>query len=135
MADEEFEIDLYGDASNDQAEDNHQGDGPGYDGEQANGGDESWADERDKSHSNDGQPAHPAPTHGVKRKGESDDRPTDPNSTTALLLSDLSWWNTDDEIRGWANEAGCEDELRDITFSEHKVNGKSKGLACTIGLP
>lgn len=64
---------------------------------------------------------------GVKRKGGSDDRPVDPGATTALLISDLHWWNTDDDVRGWVNQAQVEDELRDITFSEHKVNGKSKG--------
>jgi len=64
---------------------------------------------------------------GVKRKEGSDDRPIDPGATTALLISDLSWWNTDDDVRGWINQAQVEDELKDITFSEHKVNGKSKG--------
>ncbi|KFZ20741.1 hypothetical protein V502_03020 [Pseudogymnoascus sp. VKM F-4520 (FW-2644)] len=66
---------------------------------------------------------------GVKRKEGSDERPIDPGATTALLISDLHWWNTDDDIRGWINQAQCEDELKEITFSEHKVNGKSKGQA------
>lgn len=64
---------------------------------------------------------------GVKRKEGSDDRPIDPGATTALLISELRWWHTDDDIRGWVNQARVEDELKDITFSEHKVNGKSKG--------
>lgn len=67
-------------------------------------------------------------SQGVKRKdGEKDDRPLDPNATSALFISDLHWWITDDDIRGWANQSQCEDELDDITFNEHKVNGKSKG--------
>lgn len=66
---------------------------------------------------------------GVKRKEGSDERPIDPGATTAILISDLHWWNTDDDVRGWINQAQCEDELKDITFSEHKVNGKSKGQA------
>ncbi|RDW77424.1 hypothetical protein BP6252_05477 [Coleophoma cylindrospora] len=66
---------------------------------------------------------------GVKRKEGSDDRVIDPGATTALLISDLNWWNTDDDVRGWVNQAQVEDELKDITFSEHKVNGKSKGQA------
>ncbi|KAF9889788.1 hypothetical protein FE257_006878 [Aspergillus nanangensis] len=76
------------------------------------------------------QPPHeiPAPTQGVKRK-EHDDRPSDPDATPALLISDLFWWTTDDDIRGWVHQAGCENELKDVTFSEHKVNGKSKGQA------
>ncbi|KAL4970056.1 RNA-binding protein [Aspergillus stella-maris] len=68
------------------------------------------------------------PQQGVKRK-ELDDRPVDPDATPALLISELHWWTTDDDIRGWVREAGCEDELKDVTFSEHKVNGKSKGQA------
>lgn len=68
----------------------------------------------------------PTPQQGLKRK-ESDERPVDPDATTALFVSDLYWWTTDDDIRGWVNQAGCEDELKDVTFSEHKVNGKSKG--------
>lgn len=67
----------------------------------------------------------PAP-HGVKRK-DYEDRPSDPDATTALMISDLFWWTTDDDIRGWVNAAECEAELKDVTFSEHKVNGKSKG--------
>jgi hypothetical protein len=67
---------------------------------------------------------------GVKRKETSDERPIDPGATHALLVSDLHWWLTEDDIRGWANQAGCEDELKDVTFSEHKVNGKSKGYVC-----
>jgi hypothetical protein len=63
----------------------------------------------------------------VKRKEGSDDRPIDPGATTALLISELNWWTTDEDVRGWANQTNCEDELKDITFSEHKVNGKSKG--------
>lgn len=68
----------------------------------------------------------PAPPHGVKRK-DYDDRPSDPDATSALLISDLFWWETDDDIRGWIASAGSEEELKDVTFSEHKVNGKSKG--------
>ncbi|KIV79184.1 hypothetical protein, variant [Exophiala sideris] len=68
-----------------------------------------------------------APQQGTKRKETSDDRPIDHGATNALMISDLHWWITEDDVRGWANEAGAEDELREITFSEHKVNGKSKG--------
>lgn len=56
-----------------------------------------------------------------------DDRPLDPGATSALIISDMMWWNTDNEITGWAVESGCEQELKDITFCEHKQNGKSKG--------
>jgi hypothetical protein len=71
----------------------------------------------------------PAPQQGIKRKESSDDRPTDPGATLAVLISDLHWWTTEDDVRAWANQADCEGELKDVTFSEHKVNGKSKGYA------
>lgn len=65
---------------------------------------------------------------GLKRKdGAQDNRLVDPTASTALFVSELHWWVNDDDVRGWANQAQCEDELEDITFSEHKVNGKSKG--------
>ena len=59
--------------------------------------------------------------------GSEDKRPVDPGASTALLVSDLHWWINDDDVRGWANQCRCEDELEEVTFSEHKVNGKSKG--------
>lgn len=67
---------------------------------------------------------------GTKRKlGEDDDRPMDPGATAALMINDLNWWISEEDIRGWANQGGCEDELNEVTFNEHKVNGKSKGQA------
>jgi hypothetical protein len=65
---------------------------------------------------------------GTKRKqGEDDDRHTDPGATAALMINDVNWWVSEEDIRGWANQSGCEDELSEVTFNEHKVNGKSKG--------
>jgi hypothetical protein len=79
---------------------------------------------------NDQVPLHKqAPRQqGMKRKqGDEDDRPTDPGATSALMINDLNWWISEEDIRGWANQSGCEDELIEVTFNEHKVNGKSKG--------
>ena len=72
-------------------------------------------------------PKHAPQTQGLKRKDGVDDRYVDPGASTALFVSELHWWVNDDDVRGWANQSECEDELEDITFSEHKVNGKSKG--------
>lgn len=126
MADEEFEIDIYGD----EPQANHENSADNHDDGQANGHTDDHYDDLHQQHGeSDGHKAHqqdaPAPQQGVKRKG--DDRPVDPGATSAITISDLNWWNTDDDVRGWARQAHCEDELKDITFSEHKVNGKSKG--------
>lgn len=148
MADEEFEIDVYGDSAhdggdNEHVESGHHGDeNHHYEGDDAHNGDDRHHDHDyheedhqnndtgDNSNANHGQSQNPLPERpqqGVKRKEVSDDRPVDPGATTALMISDLHWWNTDDDIRGWVRQAGCEHELKDITFSEHKINGKSKG--------
>ncbi|TAQ85489.1 hypothetical protein B7494_g6185 [Chlorociboria aeruginascens] len=157
MADDEFDIDIYGDTNTDQdapIKKDEEGDVKIDDLDIVNGeGNEDGQDEDyvDIKVSNNGSdkmngqqqikstdesvqgalniPKHAPQQQGVKRKEGSDDRPIDPGATTALLISELHWWNTDDDVRGWVNQAQVEDELRDITFSEHKVNGKSKGQA------
>jgi hypothetical protein len=73
--------------------------------------------------------------HGVKRKSSTmDDRPVDPNSTQAVQITELHWWVTEDDLRGWCVGAGCEPEIKDLTFNEHKVNGKSKGYVSAFSL-
>ncbi|KAI1819956.1 hypothetical protein F4861DRAFT_543420 [Xylaria intraflava] len=149
MADEDFEIDVYGDANTDGDAKIEDANAQAYDSNSsitiANGSNPPEPSHHETSpnhhgnydaqgHQNmEGHDAHDATPRqhqqGVKRKGESDDRPIDPGATNCLLLSDLNWWSTDDDIRGWVAQAACEDELKDITFSEHKVNGKSKGQA------
>ncbi|KAI0162025.1 hypothetical protein GGR57DRAFT_309097 [Xylariaceae sp. FL1272] len=144
MADEDFEIDVYGDANGDGdtrvADANTQAYESNTNITIANGSNPPDPDINDHgnysshNHSNmDGHDSHGAPSQhyqqGVKRKTEDDDRPIDPGATNCLLLSELNWWTTDDDIRAWIKQGSCEDELRDITYSEHKVNGKSKGQA------
>lgn len=72
-------------------------------------------------------PKPPPPVHGLKRKESPDDRPVEAGATTALFISEIHWWITDDDLRGWANQSNSEGELQEITFNEQKVNGKSKG--------
>lgn len=100
-----------------------------------NGDDRQQISSTGGSSHNQLQPPKQAPVQqGVKRKEGADDRPVDSNATTALLISDLHWWTNEDDIRGWANQSGCEDELVDVTFNEHKVNGKSKGCVLESGV-
>ena len=56
-----------------------------------------------------------------------DARSVDPNATPALKFADLHWWNTEEDVRAFAVKAGVEKEVRDVSFREHKINGKSGG--------
>ena len=106
------------------------GGGEVEDSKMANGTDYHPATSRtDDGTSETNMPKQPPQKQGIKRKGGEDDRPLEPGATNAITVSDLHWWSTDDDIRGWLNQAECEDELKEITFSEHKVNGKSKGYS------
>ncbi|CAK7232223.1 hypothetical protein SCUCBS95973_008188 [Sporothrix curviconia] len=135
---EDFEIDIYGDA-NGNDDDGNRRDGYADDDNSQNqnqnqnqngqGQGHDYDDHGASSNATKQESPSAGPTQGVKRKGSSDDRAIDPGATTAIMVSELSWWITDDDIRGWVAAAQCEAELKDITFSEHKVNGKSKGQA------
>lgn len=136
----DYEIDFYGDAGNEQQE-QQQEQNQEQGGEQAarvntaqdgahDGGDDEQMqeDQQDQTHHEGDENGH-APQQGTKRKQEDEDdgRPVDAGATSAIMISDLNWWTTDDDIRGWLRKAEAEDEVKDVTFSEHKVNGKSKG--------
>ncbi|KAK0749493.1 hypothetical protein B0T18DRAFT_389074 [Schizothecium vesticola] len=133
MADEEFEIDVYGsDAGGENGNKDYQGHGDAQDHGEDHKDDihDNYQDQDNMDDTGDHRsPTPQRPQQGVKRKEGSDERPVDPGATSALMISDLNWWNTDDDVRGWVQQANCEGELKDITFSEHKVNGKSKGQA------
>ncbi|SPJ82286.1 related to heterogeneous nuclear ribonucleoprotein HRP1 [Fusarium torulosum] len=136
MAEEDFEIDIYGDAGNDQQQDGQQSDTNNHESHQDEHRQDSHDDQNmDEHHAQDSHAdqhressqALGGSQQGIKRKQDEDGRPVDQAATTSLMVSELNWWNTDDDIRQWAREADCEDEIKEITFSEHKVNGKSKG--------
>ncbi|KAK7205603.1 hypothetical protein BZA70DRAFT_165223 [Myxozyma melibiosi] len=56
-----------------------------------------------------------------------DNRPVDQYATSSLVIADLDWWTSEEDVRGWSAQANVEYELKDITFNEHKANGKSRG--------
>ncbi|KAH8553623.1 hypothetical protein BGW37DRAFT_486447 [Umbelopsis sp. PMI_123] len=49
--------------------------------------------------------------------------------TSALYVGELDWWVSDDDLKEPIMNVGIGAELKDITFYEHKVNGKSRGIA------
>ncbi|CAI6014346.1 unnamed protein product [Clonostachys chloroleuca] len=133
MADDDYEIDFYGDAEDQQQQQssNHQG---GDDHDYHDSADDhhdaasnsNTHHHHDRDHDRD-HDSHDPKDHSDGKHEDEDDLPIDPGATTALMVSELNWWTTDDDIRGWLKQGGCEDGVKDLTFSEHKVNGKSKG--------
>ncbi|KAK0956145.1 hypothetical protein LTR91_022529, partial [Friedmanniomyces endolithicus] len=67
--------------------------------------------------------------HPTPHSQPSDPQPLDPSALPALKLSDLHWWTTEEDLRGFCARASVEASLLDLSFNEHKVNGKSKGEA------
>ena len=99
-----------------------------------------------KEHQSETQPTASSPAQqGVKRKAPDDgpepnhrphssasinsNRTIDAGATAALKLNDLHWWTTEDDLRSFCARAEVESDLREISFGEHKINGKSRGEA------
>lgn len=143
MAEEDYDIDFYGDTSgNDQQNVGDHKEGHDYqDDTREDGNHGNSHHDRDRDH--DGhhhehehdyhEHEHEHEQSNAKPEGE-DRGSVDPGATSALMVSELNWYTTDDDIRGWLRQGGCEEGLKDITFSEHKVNGKSKGYAFVTSL-
>lgn len=53
----------------------------------------------------------------------------DSHATSAIKLAELHWWTTEEHVRAFVASAGVESSLKEISFGEHKINGKSKGEA------
>ncbi|KAJ8658577.1 hypothetical protein O0I10_005617 [Lichtheimia ornata] len=48
--------------------------------------------------------------------------------TTAFYLGELAWYVNDDEVKAPLVQKGLDPELKELTFFEQKVNGKSRGI-------
>ncbi|KAJ9121683.1 hypothetical protein QFC22_002303 [Naganishia vaughanmartiniae] len=46
-----------------------------------------------------------------------------------VMLDGLNWWTTDEDLVAVAAQANVPIDIRDVTFAEHKINGKSRGQA------
>lgn len=53
-------------------------------------------------------------------------------ATSAIYVGELSWWTTEDDLRTHLSSKSLEKNIREITFFEHKVNGKSRGIAYVL---
>jgi len=51
------------------------------------------------------------------------------NPTNTLYVGELEWWVSDEDLKDPIMNVGIGAELKEITFYEHKVNGKSRGIA------
>jgi hypothetical protein len=145
--DDTFDIDIYGDDGQDQAQENNQ-----------DGDDLIFDDDEITAQPSTNKPSHatngtsqeaPSAPQGTKRKAQDDDEEfgqtqqalvpsqannsqtaqVEPGAMPALRLAELHWWTTEEDVRAFCARAGVEGELREITFGEHKINGKSRGEA------
>lgn len=128
-----FDIDIYGDIGADEASHGYRADET----DQANSRRGSTVNYQNgdtsqiQSAVSSGFPQQQSQPVVKKEEQENHSVDIEPDATMAIFISELNWWTTDDDIRGWVNETGHEDDLKGITFSEYKVNGKSKGWVPT----
>ncbi|KAM3421221.1 hypothetical protein BST61_g1628 [Cercospora zeina] len=151
--DDTFDLDIYGDESQaqEQAQNEQQYQEEENPEDRIDFGDDSYPSyEEQQDNTRHEQQVAPSVQTGQKRKAPDDDHDehqsaatangqpasftpvttfVEPNATQALKLSELHWWTTEEDLRGFCAVAEVETQLRDIAFGEHKINGKSRGEA------